>query len=352
MKSNRLLMFASVMAAAFAASQAGAAGAVSAPMSISTCADKPATFDPRTRFATALDAKDWAGVEEAFKATSDSQDDATAALQIRRAFGPMRQAKQYARLEAMANHVLAKHATDRPKTAYLASSIWLMCGAASKQGPRCLPGRLETLLAAKKLSPEKMSLLFCQCFYADTADTNNIKRLCETGKKILDYGHGDTNVGQIVTMRFLDACFLCREFDRAVSIVSAGIPGKDAAWHRGILPKVKAHANLAHGQYKEAIANFRAFMAASLMDPATKDEVDPMTGVGYCREWILARNENRIANIYRDNLKDETSFTKCRAAARRYFQTALGKTVGPKHAAARRLLEKEIRDDGFADLLK
>lgn len=336
------LVWAAVAIAAVGAPSARAAGAVSEPMTISTGSVDPAAIDPKVRLSNALASKNWKVAVEACNACADSLDDVSLVRIFRKAAITMQQERQFHSLEEISHYVLTKH-LPKTKTVTLAANAWVFCGAVKDKTSAL--ARLKTLMK-QSVPAEAVSLVFTQCFYSDTSDTNNIKRLCAFGPEIMAYGHGDTNVNQIVTMRLLDGCFLCGEYDRAVELIKAGIPSKDAEWHRAMLPKVQAHAYLAHGQYAEAIACFRAFMKGSLLKPGTKDEKDPITGIEYCREWLLARNANRIGTIYRDHLKDAASAAKAYAEAKEYFRAALKRTQN--NPAARQLLVKEIKEDGFA----
>lgn len=241
-------------------------------------------------------------------------------------------------VESLALTVIQR-APLKEKSVSQAARVWVDRGMAANK--KILPERLETLLNAK-VNPEQVGMLFSQYFYETIDDAAVVRKLCSIGEKILPECK-DKTINEVVKVRLLDGAFIVENYDLAVEMLEKGIPGKDQQWHEMSIPKVKAHRALAKNQPREAIAYFRQFMDACLKSSQT-EEFDPTTGVAYSREWILARNENRIAGIY-DSIKDTDAAKKSHEEAKRLFKLALEKAA--KDPDALKLLKEETKDMGL-----
>jgi hypothetical protein len=106
-------------------------------------------------------------------------------------------------------------------------------------------------------------------------------------------------------------------------MLEKGIPGKDPAWHAMSLPKVKAHRAQARKNPRDAVKYYREFMQC--WETGDKEEeFDPTSGIAYSKEWILARNASRIAEILQ-SIPDEAEAAKARDEARAFFKIAIEK---------------------------
>lgn len=235
--------------------------------------------------------------------------------------------------------MVIQRASGKEKSVSQAARVWVDRGMAANK--KILPERLETLLRAK-VNPEQIGMLFSQYFYETIEDAAVVRKLCEIGEKVLP-DCKDKTINEVVKVRLLDGAFIVENYDLAVDMLEKGIPGKDQQWHDMSIPKVKAHRALAKNQPREAITFFRQFMEACLKSNQT-EEFDPTTGVAYSREWILARNEKRIAGIY-ESIKDVDAAKKSNDEAKRLFKLALEKAS--KDPDALKILKEETKDMGL-----
>jgi hypothetical protein len=74
------------------------------------------------------------------------------------------------------------------------------------------------------------------------------------------------------------------------------------------------------------------------------EDCDPTTGIIYSREWVIAKNFMRCAEIARD-LKDAANEAKYRAEAKKLYATALEKAKDDPKALAE--LKKEMQAAGL-----
>ncbi len=141
--------------------------------------------------------------------------------------------------------------------------------------------------------------------------------------------------------RRLDAFFLIKDYDRAITLLDQGLPGRDAAWCKGTAAKLRAHKAADAKNWKEAIKQLLVFGEFMLSD-AQKDfeDCDPTTGIVYSREWVVARNLMRCSE-YAKNAGDAASSAKHREDAKKYFKTALEKAQGDETSL--KVLQQEMK---------
>ncbi len=141
--------------------------------------------------------------------------------------------------------------------------------------------------------------------------------------------------------RRLDAFFLIKDYDSAITVLEQGLPGRDAAWCKGTAAKLRAHKAADAKDWKEAIKQLLAFGEFMLSD-AQKDfeDCDPTTGIVYSREWVVARNLMRCAE-YAKNAGDTASVAKYKEDAKKYFKTALEKAQGDENSL--KALQQEMK---------
>lgn len=225
------------------------------------------------------------------------------------------------------------NATDKPRATDYAAGKWIeVCFAEDK---KTLPANLAALKKTT-VSPDQIASIFDRYFYEVAADTAIIKELCQMGPELIK-GCSDENIQNSLKVKILDGAFIIEDYDLAVSMLEAGIPGKDQAWHDMSLPKVKAHRAQARKQPREAVKHYREFMECWNTSDK-EEELDPTSGIAYSKEWILARNASRIAEIL-SSIPDEAEALKAREEAKAYFKVAIEKAKDD--AAALKLVTEE-----------
>ena len=210
-------------------------------------------------------------------------------------------------------------ATNKPTSTDLAAGKWIdICFAEDKNS---LPANIRTLQTTT-VSANKIASIFNSYFYKVTTDLPMIKELCKIGPDLITKCT-DEKTKNNLKVKLLDGAFIIEDYDLAISMLEQGIPDKDEAWHAMSLPKVKAHRAQALNQPREAVKYFREFMQCWI-DSEKEEESDPTSGVTYSKEWILARNANRIAGILK-SIPDQAEAAKALDEAKTYFKVAIEK---------------------------
>ena len=282
----------------------------------------------------AVEARDWSRASEAFGTCIAQLPDEQLSKQARVFFSALQKSNQIALMEQISQK-LAFNAAGKTHSENYAARVWVECGVSAKK--EVLPERLDALLKAD-ISPVQIGNIFDRYFYEMAEHATIIRDLCAMGERLLPICP-DTNIVNAIKVKILDGAFITENYDLAVSMLEQGIPGKEKAWHDMSIPKVKAHRALAQNQPREAVTFFRAFMDAWLASDQ-QEEPDPTNGITYGREWILARNAKRIADIL-DRIPDKAEADKARAEAKAYFKTALEKTADDPEAL--KLLKEEAK---------
>ncbi|MDD2600818.1 MAG: hypothetical protein PHO37_16620 [Kiritimatiellae bacterium] len=225
------------------------------------------------------------------------------------------------------------NATGKPRSTDYAASKWVeICFAEDK---KTLPVNLAALKKTA-VSPDQIASIFDRYFYEVATDSAVIKELCRMGAELVA-ACSDENIQNSLKVKILDGAFIIEDYDLAVSLLEAGIPGKDQAWHEMSLPKVKAHRAQARKQPREAVKHYREFMDC-WKTSEKEEELDPTSGIAYSKEWILARNASRIAEIL-SSIPDEAEAALARDEAKAYFKVAIEKAQ--EDAAALKLVTEE-----------
>jgi hypothetical protein len=285
-----------------------------------------------------LAANDWTNFPPAFTACVAQLPDEQLLKMLRTVFAALQKNGKNDLVESASKQVIFT-ALEKTGSVNLASRIWVESGVAANK--KNLPERLDALLSAK-VSPIQVGNLFDRYFYEMVGNLDIIRSLCTIGERILSLC-ADENTVNNVKVKVLDGAFIVDNFDLAVTMLEQGIPGKDKAWHEMSLPKVKAHRAMAQKKPREAVQYFREFMNAWITSKQ-EEEFDPTSGIAYSREWILARNANRIAGIL-DSIPDKAEADKARDEAKAYFRIAIEKAS--KDAEATRLIKEETKNMGL-----
>ena len=131
---------------------------------------------------------------------------------------------------------------------------------------------------------------------------------------------------QSFTERRLDALFLIGDYDGAIALLESGkLSSRSAGWCRGMAAKLRAHKAIDAKDSKEAVKQLLVFIDFMLSDEQKDfEECDPTTGVFYSREWVLARNYMRCANLSTE-AGDAAKAAEFRELAKKNFKVALEK---------------------------
>jgi tetratricopeptide (TPR) repeat protein len=135
----------------------------------------------------------------------------------------------------------------------------------------------------------------------------------------------------------LDGSFMMQDYERALKIVNAGIPGMTDATRDTLVPKIEAHIALVAGNKDEAIKKFRLFM--DMVAKGDETVTDPVTNARVSREYILGLNASRIGEIWASKgIADQAAAV--RQEARDHFEKALSKAKqgSPEY----KLIQKEM----------
>lgn len=198
-----------------------------------------------------------------------------------------------------------------------------------------LPACLDVLLRAQ-VQANTVADLFRRHYYEFTENAVALKQLTALGERLaLRVDSGELR--DDVRGKVLDGCFLLRDYDRALSLLEAGMTGRDPQWHATAIVKVKAHRALERNEPREAVKYFRDFMRC-LRDSKDASVPDPVTHLVFPKEMVLGRNAKRIGDILA-GIPDRAEAAKAYAEARALYTQALKDTPEPD---ARKVIEAEI----------
>jgi len=279
-----------------------------------------------------VDAQNWSQLKPVFTNCLQQLPDGELAKLMRYVFVNLSKAKMNDLLKECAQAGIAG-AVGKPKSTDYAAGKWVeVCFAEDKQS---LPGNISALLKTS-VSPNQSGSIFDRFFYDVAADKDSVKALCKIGPELIAQCTDD-NIANSLKVKILDGAFIIEDYDLAVAMLEQGIPGKDKAWHDMSLPKVKAHRAQSQQKPRDAVKYYREFMEC-WTNSDKEEEFDPTSGIAYSKEWILARNASRIAEILQ-SIPDEAEAAKARDEARNYFKTAIEKAATDE--AALKLVTEE-----------
>ena len=145
--------------------------------------------------------------------------------------------------------------------------------------------------------------------------------------------------------RLLDAHFLVNDFDGAVSILEKGLPGHSENWCKAAIAKIRAHQAEERKDDAEALKQFVAFGEAMAAEPDKGiPELDPTTGIAYCRAWVLAKNARRCSE-YAKKIGKADDCAAFLAKAKELYEKAVTDTAEDKKSLA--ALKKEMAEAGL-----
>lgn len=279
-----------------------------------------------------VESQDWEKFNQAYENCVKQMPDNELAKLLRYVYGALNKAKKIDLLKKCALSGIY-NASGKPQSTDYAAGMWIE--ACLVEDRKSLPANLAALKKTD-VSPDRIASIYDHYFYSVADDRALIKELCKIGPELIE-ACSDENIKNSLKVKILDGAFIIEDYDLAVSMLEAGIPGKDKAWHDMSLPKVKAHRAQANKQPREAVKHYREFMEC-WKNSDKEEELDPTSGIAYSKEWILARNTSRIAEIL-SSIPDEAEAALARAEAKAYFKVAIEKAQND--AAALKLVTEE-----------
>ena len=158
---------------------------------------------------------------------------------------------------------------------------------------------------------------------AKPADVARLKEMLAFSEKLVKSGVLSVPAANALKERRLDGYFLSNDFDGAIKYLETeGAPNRTPAWCTGTAAKLRAHKAMAAKDNREAIKQLLVFGDFMLSDEQKDfEDCDPTTGIVYSRDWVVARNYMRCANMSRE-LGDAANADKYFAEAKKYFATA------------------------------
>ena len=292
----------------------------------------------------ALAKKDWdAALGELNKAIGIFPDDRLARMS-REIFSTIARNGEIVKIENTAERIIRK-SKEYVRAGLLAARYWV--DSCTKNKPEELPERLSFLID-NNIPGDRVCMFYEDKFYNLTKNSNAMRKMCDFGRKLMVKYSSDTNTVNTLTLKILDGAFIVGDYASAIEMIEKGIPGKDKTWHDLTLPKVKAHwaMDRAMKESDEAKRNeqlaaaagfFRDFM--NVWGKSDKEEeIDPVSGIRYSKEWILGHNAGRIGKIYLQIGKGDEAI-KAFNEARDYYRKAL--EIAAKDEEALKILKPE-----------
>lgn len=293
-------------------------------------------FATLARFRVNMARNEWPTVTNEFASVAGTLSDGSLNRLLQTILAAAKGAQRSDAVDACAQTVLFTGAigSNAPSAVATAARTWL---DASLAGPNKdpFPLRLASLVGTA-VSPDLLAGYYLSNFYALSDKQAAMQSLLSTGERLLPLTRNEDTRDEIKT-KLLEGCFLLHDYDGALRRLEAGIPNRDAQWHKTAIIKLKAHRALARNEPREAVKYFRDFMACS-KELKAEDLSDPVTGIMYPREMILGRNAKRIGDILAA-IPDAAEGAKAYQEAREYYRQALGQTDDKD---ARKVIETEL----------
>lgn len=178
------------------------------------------------------------------------------------------------------------------------------------------------------------------------ADAPRLKDLLAFSDDLLKRAVLSASAAASLRERRLDGFFLVGDYAGAIALLEGGgIANRSPAWCKGTAAKLRAHQALDGGDKKEAIRQFLAFGEFMLSDEQKDfEDCDPTTGLLYSRDWVVARNFLRCANLSKET-GDAAAANKYRNLAKTHFATAREKAKDDRKSLE--ALEAEMKSAGL-----
>jgi tetratricopeptide (TPR) repeat protein len=246
----------------------------------------------------------------------------------REIFSQLAKNDQKVKIESTAERIIRK-SKEYARSALLAARYWI--DSCTQSNPDQLPERLGFLID-NNIPADRVCMFYEDKFYNLSKNSSAMRKMCDFGRKLIAKCTSDTNTVNNITLRILDGAFIVGDYASAIEMIEKGVPGKDKSWHELTLPKVKAHWAMDRAmkekdeekrkdEFDQAASYFRDFMNVWLKSDK-QEEVDPVSGICYSKEWILGYNAGRIGKIYLQIGKGDEAI-KAFNEARDYYRKAL-----------------------------
>ena len=219
-----------------------------------------------------------------------------------------------------------------------AAQRWIQ-SAVSRKDVAAILARFGTTLECKIKPSRQLRMLHDAAYVVLQEGTSeNRRRLLQMADTLQQSLESDVERGEIVVLR-LDAAFLESDYQQAITLIEAGIPQRDEAWHSMALGKLRAHLAIQKGNTKEAVRHFREFMKS--VEKWDKAEQDPTTGINYTKEMTLGFNAKRIGDLLL-SISDAEGADEAYREARAYYETAANELE--KDSPEYELVQKEMAE--------
>lgn len=272
--------------------------------------------------------KDWSGALASLDKAIGLFSDERLARLSREIFSQLAKNDQKVKIESTAERIIRK-SKEYARSALLAARYWI--DSCTQSNPDQLPERLGFLID-NNIPADRVCMFYEDKFYNLSKNSSAMRKMCDFGRKLIAKCTSDTNTVNNITLRILDGAFIVGDYASAIEMIEKGVPGKDKSWHELTLPKVKAHWAMDRAmkekdeekrkvEFDQAASYFRDFMNVWLKSDK-QEEVDPVSGICYSKEWILGYNAGRIGKIYLQIGKGDEAI-KAFNEARDYYRKAL-----------------------------
>ena len=181
---------------------------------------------------------------------------------------------------------------------------------------------------------------------AKPADVTRLKELLAFSEDLLTRDVLTKPAADALRERRLDGYFLSGDYDGAIAVLDkGGLKSRSEAWCKGTAAKLRAHKAMDAKNYKDAIPQLLIF-GEFMLSEEQKDfeDCDPTTGILYSRDWVVARNFLRCANMSKE-IGQPADHDKYLAEAKKYFATALEKAKDDKKSL--NSLKEEMKSAGL-----
>ena len=139
--------------------------------------------------------------------------------------------------------------------------------------------------------------------------------------------------------RRLDGAFLIGDYARAEAMMDE-LKGYTENWKTGAKAKIRAHAALQKNDKATALKEFGIFVETLVKNDKMKDELDPLSGIAWTRNGLLARNKKRMAELAAD-IGQKAEALKLRAEAKAHYRAAIAEAEANGKLKAKAELEKD-----------
>lgn len=291
------------------------------------------TMITEMRLRQMVAAEQWELLGEAFAQCVTRLDDQQLHKLSRWFFPELQKQNQMAQLAAISKGFVFG-TSDKTQALDYAARIWITAGLLTNKAG--FPDDLAALLGTK-VTANQVGDLFDHYFYELAESPAAIKKLCVTGETLLAQVDDESLINRL-KIKLLDGAFITENFDLAIDMLERKLPEKDDLWHEMSIAKVKAHRAETKEEWRAAAQFYREFMDAwQRFDQ--DEEYDPVSGIAYSKEWILARNAKRVAALL-DKVPAPAEAAQARAEAKKYYAEAQVKAADDEDAL--KLLLKEI----------